>query len=371
MIIERGDKVMLMPVDHGNWKKIIGKVIFLSLGILMWIMAILNQTYIRDYHGAVSIRYKEPVITARQMESILEGMVSREEYNIPEVTLWQRDEDIVITNEDNKASVTLSLVTVTGDMSKVYPQGLSYGGYLAREDYKGCVIDKGTAYELFGSENAVGLTISLNEKEYTIIGILQGVDVNTMIIQEEQQKASKAEGKKYSCMELAFSDTEDTRQVAETFILANGLGIPLSYIDGYSYQELSYFLIHFPLWFGALLLIIYFIRRVSALKGSRVLYFGGWLMIILLSALLINLTNVHIYYPDTLLPTRWSDFDFWGNQWKLLKASFGGREGSILLYKDIMLTRRITLVVAGVFGAMISIGLGKRMYNTEEEVQDA
>ncbi len=347
-------------VLNRNNKKLIWKLIILTFGIIFWIAAIINQAYISDYHGAVSLRYKEPILSRQEIEDIIRGMISKEDNNIPEVTLWQRDEDIMLTNEARNTSVSVGLITVTGDMTKVYPDSMLYGGFLSNGDDMGCVIDRNTAYQLFNSENAVGLTISLNNKEYTINGIMQGIGSNTMIIQEEKQVVSKKEGIKYSCMELVFSDTENAKRLAENFIQAYGLGTPTVYIDGYMYQKISYLLIHIPLWFSAMLLIIYFARRVNKWKASRVLFVSGSLGIIILSAILIRVTNVHFYYSSSMLPTRWSDFDFWGNQWKLLISSLGVREGSILFYKDIMLMKRTVFVLSGVILAVLSQGVGTK-----------
>ncbi len=343
---------------HRNSVNLIWKLIILVFGSIFWITSIRNQAYLSDYHGAVSIRYKEPVLTSQEIDHIIQGMVSKEDRNIPEVTLWQRDEDMILTNEERNTSVSVGLITVVGDMTKVYPNSMLYGGYLSRGDASGCVIDKNTAYQLFHSENAVGLTINLEHKEYTISGIMRDMSSNIMIVQEENQAFSKNEGKSYSCMELAFSDTENAKYLAENFIRSNGLGTPTVYIDGYMYQKLSYLLIHIPLWFSAMLLILYFARRVNKLKGSVVLFVGGWLGIILFSALLIRITNVHIYYSSSMLPTLWSDFEFWGNQWKLLKSSLNHIEGSILYYNDIMLIKRMGLVLSGVALTVLSQVLG-------------
>ncbi len=335
-------------------KKLIWKLIILVSGIICWIAAIINQAYISDYHGAVSIRYKEPILTAQEIDHIILDMISKEDHNIPEVTLWQRAEDIQITNEQRNTSVKVGLITVAGDMAKVYPNSMLYGSYLSKEDCFGCVIDRKTAYKLFHSENAVGLTISLNNKDYAVSGILQGIGSSIMIVQEEKQEVLKKEGIQYSCMELVFSDTENARYLAENFVHGNSLGTPTASIDGYMYQKLSYLLIHLPLWFSAILLLLYLARRVNKLKASRVLFVSGWVGIILLSALLIRITNVHFYYASSMLPTLWSDFDFWGNQWKQLKDSIGSVEGRILYYNDILLIKRMVFVVSGVLIAVIS-----------------
>lgn len=355
-------------VFHMKNKKFIWKHMILIFGISIWIVAIINQAYISDYHGAVSLRYKEPVFTGQEIDNIIEGMISKEDNNIPEVTLWQRDEDIMITNDVRNASVSIGLITVAGDMTKVYPDSMLYGGYLSNGDYIGCVIDRNTAYKLFNSEKAVGLTISLNNKDYTVCGIMQGIGSNTMIVQEEKQVDSKKEGIKYSCMELVFSDTENAKLLAENFIHTYGLGIPTAYIDGYMYQKISYLLVHIPLWFSAMLLIIYFARKVNKLKASQVLFVSGWFGIILLSAILIRITNVHFYYSSSMLPTRWSDFDFWGNQLKVLITSLGGKEGSILFYKDIMLKRRMVFVLSGVILALLSQGVNTKVSGTANKL---
>ncbi len=351
-----------------NSKKLIGRFIILIVGVIFWIAAIMNQAQITDYHGAVSVRYKEPVLTAQQIDQIIEGMIAKEDHNIPEVTLWQRDEGIMLIDEERNTSVSISLITVAGDMSKVYPNAMLYGGYLSKGDDTGCVIDRNTAYQLFHSENVVGLTISHNNKDYTVCGIMQGIGSNTMIVQEEEQVVTKKEGIKYSCMELVYSDTENAKYLAENFIRTYSLGIPTAYIDGYKYQKMSDLLIHLPLWFSALLIVLYFARKVNKLKASRLLFVSGWLGIILLSVILIKVTDVHFYYSSSMLPTRWSDFEFWGDQWKLLKSSFGGKEGGVLFYKDMVIRRRMVYVLGGVMIAVMAEAVGIKGVGSESKI---
>ena len=338
-------------------RKIIGLLIILISGVLFWMMAMLNQIGIADYHGAVSVRYSEPVLIRQEIEDIIEAMTSKNDVNIPEVTLWQKEEDILIRREERDAFVSLDLIMVAGDMSEVYPGPMAYGGYLSKEDDTGCVIDRNTADRLFGSENAVGMTIKFREKEYIIRGIMQESAGNTMMVQEEDTFSSEQNQKKYSCMELHFQDTGRGKFLAERFVLVNGFGTPAAYIDGYVYQKLSYLLIHIPLWFCALLIIIWSVRKVYSLKNSPLLILTGVLGIAVLSILLIKITNIHIYYPSSLIPNKWSDFDFWGDKIRGMVSSIGGREGVINYYKEVMLKRRLLFVVWGVVLATAAEGL--------------
>lgn len=341
-------------INDYNKRKILWKIILLILGIFLWIASIINQTYISDYHKAVSVRFDEPVLSKQEIDNIVEEMVSRMDNNIPEVTLWQRDDNIDITSENRNASIKLSLVTVIGDMSKVYPVPMLYGGFLSSEDDVGCVIDRATAYRLFGNTNVVGMKLNLNNREYIIRGVMKEVDSNIMMVQEETSSSMEVVGKRYSCMELCFKGTENAKMLAERFILSNGLGTPTTYIDGYINQKLSYMLIHFPIWLSALMIIFYAIRKVYSLKSSPVLVLVSLIGLFIISFLLIKMTKMHFYYPSSMIPNKWSDLDFWASKWKMITSPIIGKEGTKLYYKDIILRKRMYIVIIGVIVAVIA-----------------
>ena len=238
-------------------RKIVWIIIVLIIGAFLWTASIINHIHISDYHGGVSVRFQEAIVTRQRIDNILEVMISREDPHIPEITLWQIDEHIVVSNKEDNKSIELSLITVAGDMSRIYPVPMLYGGYLPSEDGFGCVIDRSTAYKLFGSSNAVGLRTKLNNKEYIIRGVIEEIDSNVMIIQEEASSSKSINAKRYSCMEMSYTDTENAKLLTERFVTSNGFGMPEVIIDGYLISKLSYMLIHLPLWLSALLIIIY------------------------------------------------------------------------------------------------------------------
>lgn len=344
-------------------RRVICIIIALIAGAFLWIASIINQMHISEYHQGVSVRYDEPALTKQSLENILEAMISRGDNHIPEITLWQRDEHFVLSNEDNIKSVELSLITVAGDMSRIYPVPMLYGGYLAREDSLGCVIDRATSYRLFGSSDTVGLRINCNGKEYIIRGVIKEIDSNVIIVQEEVSSYKGTGGKRYSCMEMSYGDTENAMLLAERFVTTNGLGLPARFIDGYLIQMLSYLLIHIPLWVSALLIVIYAIRKVYSLKASPILTFIGIIGIVFLGVILIKITNMHFYYPNSMIPNRWSDFNFWADKLRTIISSISRKEGMVLYYKDIILRRRMLIVIIGVVAALISelsiIALGR------------
>lgn len=340
---------------YGNHKRrIICVIIALIVGAFLWTTAIINQMRISEYHRDVSVRYDEPALTKQRIEDILELMISKEDKNIPEITLWQRDEYIVVTNKEENKSIELSLITVAGEMSRIYPVHMLYGGYLAEEDNSGCVIDRATAFKLFGNSNAVGLRINHNKKEYIIRGVIKEIDSNVMIVQEGSSLYKGIDGKRYSCMEMSYTDSENAKLLAERFVTTNGLGMPVQFIDGYLISKLSYMLIHIPLWLSALLIIIYLASKIYSVKASPILTLIGIIGILIIGFILIKVTNIHFYYPSSMIPNRWSDFDFWAGKLRSIISSISRKEGMVLYYKDIILRKRMLMVIIGVVVAIIS-----------------
>ena len=335
-------------------RKIVWIIIVLIIGAFLWTASIINHIHISDYHGGVSVRFQEAIVTRQRIDNILEVMISREDPHIPEITLWQIDEHIVVSNKEDNKSIELSLITVAGDMSRIYPVPMLYGGYLPSEDGFGCVIDRSTAYKLFGSSNAVGLRTKLNNKEYIIRGVIEEIDSNVMIIQEEASSSKSINAKRYSCMEMSYTDTENAKLLTERFVTSNGFGMPEVIIDGYLISKLSYMLIHLPLWLSALLIIIYLARKVYSLKASPIVALMGFIGILIISLILIKVTNMHIYYTNSMIPNRWSDFDFWADKIRTILSSISRKEGMVVYYKDMMLRKRMLMVIMGVVAAGIA-----------------
>ena len=113
-------------------------------------------------------------------------------------------------------------------------------------------------------------------------------------------------------------------------------------------------LIQLPLWLSALLIVIYTAGKVYSRKASPILTFIGVIGIVILAVILIKITNMYIYYPSSMIPNRWSDFDFWLDKVRKIVSSISRKEGIVLYYKDIILRKRMVMVIIGVVAAIVS-----------------
>lgn len=343
-------------LKHNAWN-----LLFLLLGVLCWIFAIHSQKQIEYYHGSVSVRYAEPILTENKIQAALEAMSISKEPNIPEVTLWKRTEKVEIRNSSLGRTARCNLIEVNGDMSELFPGILLEGGYLFQEDFTGCVIDSETAYQLFSTLDVIGLILEYHDTEYIIRGVLKTPGYNFMVaVSNDPDKVTG-----YDCMELRFAEQEEAQALAEAFVFAYDLAEPSAYINGYLYQELSKQLISIPLWLFAFWLLWIYLRIVYSYRASIPLLLLGAGTFIALAFIVLKLVNFQIYIPSAIIPSRWSDLDYWAILWSKIKASLADREQIMQYYKDVVLRKEFHKVITG---SILVAGLEICLYVRLDEI---
>ncbi|MEI8198789.1 MAG: ABC transporter permease [Eubacteriales bacterium] len=77
-----------------------------------------------------------------------------------------------------EVSAEVTLTGVGGDYYLFHPLTLIGGAFLSKDtlDSKKIVLDKELAFKLFGSYDAVGSEVSINQRKYTVIGVVQHGD---------------------------------------------------------------------------------------------------------------------------------------------------------------------------------------------------
>ena len=169
----------------------------------------------------------------------------------------------VVTNPEDFRQTNARVTGIVG-MAALYDR---QAALLEENDETGCVIDKDTALELFGSENCAGSQLTVGEQIYEVRGVVSW-NQHTMLIRPSQKNQVCTQvlirGKKGQNLEGTASD----------FLVGNGLSGIL--VDD------SWLEVILP-WFPVAFLVM-LIRTVSRLLS-------------------------HI--PQSWLPDKWSDFSFW------------------------------------------------------------
>jgi hypothetical protein len=293
-------------------------LIFLLLVVIYSVQQICSAAFYKSSYQTVSVRLSGSGVTREQVENALSLEADRNSEDIPELTIWKQCDQADVRNIDMGRSVPVMPVLVSGNMSLVVPFQLVSGNLMYEEDKKGCVLDSATAYKLFGTENAEGNTVTYQNMDYYIRGVIKSADPLFLI----QQGGANL---KYSNLELSYSDKERGEEYARNFMVQNGLDSDFIIIDGYFYGRMINAILVLPLWLLVLAVFLKLVKQVldirRSISCSRFIVFVGVCLFLLIGLiyLLYQAVGIPFYIPEKLIPTKWSDFDHWENQYRLIK----------------------------------------------------
>lgn len=213
----------------------------------------------------------------------------KEEENSPDFAFWGKIQGIYVENPQLKREVSVSLWKIRGNLDILLDGFVK----LQEEDINGCYLDAGTAQELFGSAQAVGSEIICQGRRLTVRGILKEKEAILAVRPREYESTDR--------LTLAGVTASD----AESFLLR--YGIAGAAVTGAFLKEiLQFLLLLFPISLAVCLF--------RSLKGSLS---DGIRWMLLIFAFFFIFWWVEI--PDSMIPDKWSNFQFWKNWWEAAK----------------------------------------------------
>jgi len=275
----------------------------LAAGILLWcvlgallVVGIINANTLREY-PSVSLRYKTPITGQAAYQARLYAIRQGED-NTFWPTFWH---EAVAEFESEYVKVNAKSILYSGDAALVWPARYLSGTAPGVTDGFGCAVSSGLAFALWGSGDVLGAAVDIDGKSRVVRGVFEGEDMVALLSVSDEDTSQT-----FTAVELSGGLQAPSRSDVTGFAMTAGLGAPDSVMLG-TPTILAVFLAILPL----LLLFIYGLvllaggmrRRPAAMRGVLLLAFLGFA--ILLPGLLDML-------PDRLIPTRWSDFSFWG-----------------------------------------------------------
>lgn len=242
--------------------------------------------------------------------------------SVAEITTREAEQESPIRfcfwGQGGEETVSDSLTGRSRQVSVVYLAGnpeLAGGGSLAWQS--GCLVDAETARTLFGTEICGGQSLSRQGEVYPVLGTISGT-LPQMVVMAQREDGDVMN----RC--LLEAAPEQGKALGESFLLRHGLEGKC--LDLFPFWALTVNLcLVFP---GFLLLSLWSVLgrgwRELALSQIR----GQWrtLARVLLSLGLtvgtVWLLGRNVVIPPDMVPSRWSDFSFWGNWWQNQKENF-------------------------------------------------
>ncbi len=277
----------------------------LLAGLVLYVWAIISWSLAGESGNLVHIVLERGVDTAEA-----EAIFSQEEADDPVgFCFWGEREGQTVSCLETRASAQVTLVSLSGN-----PE-LMGAGCLAWQ--KGCLIDEGTARTLFGTTHCGGQILLRDGAACRVLGTVHALR-STMITMAEN-------GDSMTRCVLALP-AENGKTLGERFLLRWGLAGTV--MDFYPILVLTGTLL---LLFPAILLLTVCCRlgkdwRKLSLHGivseGQLPLLGRTVLALGLAVGTLWLLTKRLVIPPDMIPSRWSDFSFWGKWLEGQKVNF-------------------------------------------------
>ena len=270
-------------------KRIVKWLIPLALLALI-IISFSLSAQLTELCPSISLRYDTP-LTEKQVEW---SRAYTDEYDAPYLTFWTESQTFV-SIEDMGASA--AQILYNGDSGFSYPVTYRYGGAPGM-DRNSCSISVPLAWQLWKSDRVVGMTLSIDGKEHIVSGVFEG----------EDNRLFRWGNSGFTAVEIPNTPKgEDSYRYALDLAAQSGLGHPSGVLWGSGMADIGKLLCWMPLVLAACFLIFPCLAKLKKLPGLV------WAVIALI--LVLALPAIIEILPGWMVPTRWSDFGFYGRLW--------------------------------------------------------
>lgn len=294
------------------------------VALLLWCLGTFWAQRAADLTDSVSARWPSDGVNPAQLTKYEEYAREDGAQSLPAITLWTERTDQTLS-DGTERTVSAAVIELFGNCEDICSAELLTGGFPARTDPKGCAISEATAFGLWGSRDILGKTVFLDDEAYQVRGVFRG-GTGLMLLQRDATSTANLPN-----MQLRFADG-NALAAAEAFLLRAGfrgaqlLDLPLL---GRVIGTLA--------WLPAIVLgahtLLRLLRRGLQLRCYPVLLISYALSAGLVAVACLLLLGFPWNIPDQLIPTKWSDFEFWGHL-------FGDLANSIRAWLTIIPTSR-------------------------------
>jgi len=280
-------------------KDIKSTVVTALLWCLMAVLVVfgaLNVSALRQY-PSVSLRYKTPISGQAAYNARLYAARQSGDF-VFWPTFWHETQAF-FKNEYN--SMTAVAILYSGDAALVWPARYLSGSAPGVTDGAGCAVSSALSRALWGGTDVVGKTVEADGDIRTVRGVFEGDEPLALLSVRDEDTS-----RNFSAVELTGGPSSPASSDAVSFAISAGLGSPDFILMGTA-TGLATVLALLPFLLLALYPIVFVILRLrthpAVSRGILFLALMGFAIAlpVLLGAL-----------PNRMIPTRWSDFSFWG-----------------------------------------------------------
>lgn len=322
--------------------------------ILGWVLMALslgglfNLTAVLPANG-YELRFGDP-LTIRQADSLSRAA---EDLGL-NLALWKEDSVTVAT--DLGQSSAARRISVYGSPTLCFPAHYLYGSAPGAGQLDGCAISAGLADALFGSREVIGLELVMKGETSHVTGVVEGEECFLICPEGTAVDAG------YTAASLELKNGNDPRGTIQNLLQSAGLSeSDTILLPTGTLRQIVNAVAWIPLIFAALILAHQMWRLLPLGKIGR--QAAGFALLLLAAMALPELLAA---LPRWLIPSRWSDMEFWIDLKNLTQQSLMAFVSLTDAIRDHLLGTQILAIVScllGLLAGTLLLGAGNRVEN--------
>ncbi|WP_455714241.1 hypothetical protein [Anaerosporobacter sp.] len=382
---------------ESRWK--IKNIVLLILAIACYGIGVKTYYELRENYQSVSVQLQGEATTKKQVETVLEEEKEKYELEedkeeekterkdnknevkkVPEVTAYEMEEHMKVTNRNFNRDKELTKYLVFGDMNQILPIQICRGNYVYEDDLEGCILDKDTAYGLFGSLDIIGQQVAIdensktkdskdnnessaqgenvtttNEREYYVRGILDTSHPVVMV----QARYDKTQ---FHYLQFDYGNSSRGREYVEQLMMIYPLGSSPVIVDQNLIVRLLGNVLFLPWLFAGIFIICKTIRfyfeylKEKEYKNETLQHFIMKFVPAIITVLGIAITAKRFaFFPLQYIPTKWSDFNSVSRTMDLIRKHVEEFNYMTPTIREVLLRGNMNKLVMAVAGMIILI----------------
>lgn len=295
------------------------QIILFLLSFILLIFSAIQYIYIAHAEHEIRVRYEGEVLSAGRLDDYYVQRKDKsqgkkeQEPNVPDITLWNLKEQISVTAEDLFSADGFILIEGYGNLEKIIPGRRFTGVYPAKSDTDGCAVSDTGAKALFGSSDVLGKKLNILGREYIIRGIVQNKKPMVWI---QNPKAV------FPYAEMTFQ-RQTAASEAEEWLMQQGYREPEVMLAGCDYSAFNFLFITLPPWVFCIYLYLSMKTKIKRVSNKYAGYAVHFLWCAGLGILIFAGIRLSFRFSLDYIPTKWSDFSFYGEKTKELVKTAG------------------------------------------------
>jgi hypothetical protein len=283
----------LLKSEHKNKAAPVILCIILLASFIFWnLSALAGDNAFREYGKLIQLRLGHQALNASQVTGILEKRDFENEDT--RYTAWSQESGVTLEND--------SLGLHTQLDSALFYYGDNFGKFNLILD-NGCALSEDAAFKVFGTTEGIpGEFVAINGERHIVEKLMYGNQVHLIYKVKENSRAS------FDVLDIIPGPETDFSPFEFRMNFGINSDIVIHYGDvTESFRTLGKFILWAALIFAVLFFLNGITRGADKLFRRTVMYAG----LFLTAFSCYTLVGSPVFIPDSFIPTRWSEFEFW------------------------------------------------------------